>query len=550
MSTIRGKSGLGELLLLLVPAACCAWPLLVAGLAAARVLARARLGLVPGIRHAPRIRSGRCTSGPLGRGAALTREGTVMRYDLAITGSGGAAFAAAITARDADASVVMIERGTVGGTCVNTGCVPSKALLAAAAARHGAASQQFPGIASQAGPVDMAALAGGKDDLVAAMRAGKYTGLAADYGWEIIGGAARFAGGADAPVLQVRLNDGGTATVEAGHYLVATGAAPWIPPISGLAAAGYLTSATAMELTELPESMLVIGGNAVGLELAQLFAPLGTRVTIAEALDRLAPFDEPEVSAAIEDVFDDEGIGILTATAVTSARGDTTARSVTIKLAGGPERELAYGQILVAAGRRPVTAGLNLDAVGVRTGARGEIITDEFQRTANPRIWAAGDVTGGPQFVYVAAAQGSRAAANALEDAGRTVDYAALPRVTFTSPAIASAGLTEAELLRTGVACDCRVMPLSAVPRAAVGRDTRGVVKLVAEAGTGRVRGVHAVADGAGEMITAASYALRAGMTVTGLAEAWAPYLTMSEGLRLAAQAFSRDVSRLSCCAA
>jgi mercuric reductase len=211
---------------------------------------------------------------------------------------------------------------------------------------------------------------------------------------------------------------------------------------------------------------------------------------------------------------------------------------------------LAYGQILVAAGRRPATGRLNLDGAGVKTGERGEIITGECQRTANPRIWAAGDVTGGPQFVYVAAAQGSRAATNALEGAGRTVDYTALPKVTFTSPAIASAGLTEAELIRQGVACDCRVLPLSAVPRAIVARDTRGVVKLVAEARTGRVRGVHAVADSAGEMITAASYAIRAQMTVADLAEAWAPYLTMSEGLRLAAQAFSRDVSRLSCCAA
>ena len=473
-----------------------------------------------------------------------------MRYDLAIVGSGGAAFAAAITARDQGASVVMIERGMIGGTCVNSGCVPSKALLAGAAARHGAAGQRFPGIATQAGPVDMAALTGGKDDLVAAMRAGKYTGLAADYGWEILAGTARFAGGPDAPALQVRLNDGGTATIEAGHYMVAAGAAPWIPPVSGLAGAGYLTSATAMELTELPESMLVIGGNAVGLELAQLFARLGTRVTIAEALDRLAPFDEPEVSAAIEDVFEGEGIGILTAATVMSVRADATARSVTVKTAGGPERELACGQILVAAGRRPVTTGLNLDAAGVKTGGRGEILTDEYQRTANPWIWAAGDVTGGPQFVYVAAAQGSRAAANALQNAGRTVDYAALPRVTFTSPAIASAGLTEAELIGQGVACDCRVLPLAAVPRAVVGRDTRGVVKLVAEARGGRVRGVHAVGDGAGEMITAASCAILAGMTVTDLAEAWAPYLTMSESLRLVAQAFTRDVSRLSCCAA
>jgi mercuric reductase len=247
-----------------------------------------------------------------------------MRHDLAIIGSGGAAFAAAITARDAGASVVMIERGTIGGTCVKTGCVPSKALLAAAAARHSAASQPFPGIATQAGPVDMAALADGKDELAAAMRAGKYVDLAADYGWEIIAGTARFAAGAPGPVLEVRLSDGGTTTIDAGQYLVATGAAPWIPPVSGLAETGYLTSATAMGLTELPESMLVIGGNAVGLELAQLFARLGVKVTIAEALDRLAPSGEPEISAAIEDVFDGESIGILTAAAVMSVGRDAT----------------------------------------------------------------------------------------------------------------------------------------------------------------------------------------------------------------------------------
>ena len=473
-----------------------------------------------------------------------------MRYDLAIIGSGAAAFAAAITARDAGASVVMIESGTVGGTCVNTGCVPSKALLAAAGARHAAAGQRFPGIVTQAGPAGMAALAGGNDDLMARMRTGKYVDLAAAYGWEILAGTARFRDGADAPALKVTLNHAGTTTVEAAHYLVATGSAPWIPPIAGLEQAGYLTSTTAMELAELPESMLVIGGNSVGLELGQLFARLGTRVTIAEARDRLAPFEEPEVSAAIEDVFAGEGIGILTAATVMSVRADTTARSVAIKTAAGRERDLAYGEILVAAGRRPVSGGLNLESAGVKTGEHGEIAVDEHQRTANPRVWAAGDVTGGPQFVYVAAAQGSAAAANALSHAERTVDEAALPRVTFTGPAIASAGLTEAGLIRQGVTCDCRVLPLSAVPRAVVGRDTGGVVKLVAEAGTGRLRGVHAVAEGAGEMITAAVYAIRAQMTVTDLAGTWAPYLTMSEGLRLAAQAFSRDVSRLSCCAA
>ncbi|MGH3286710.1 MAG: mercury(II) reductase, partial [Streptosporangiaceae bacterium] len=446
-----------------------------------------------------------------------------------------------ITAVEGGASVIMIERGETGGTCVNTGCVPSKALLAAAAARPSAATEPFPGIVTQAGPADMAALTRGKDDLVAGMRAEKYTGLAADYGWRIIAGTARFAGTTDDLRVEVSLNEGGSTTVEARHHLVATGSAPLIPPIPGLDEAGYLTSTTAMELTGLPESLVVIGGNAVGLELGQLFTRLGTQVTIVEALDRLAPFDEPEISAAIEDVLGDEGTGVVTGATVTGVRRNDRSRSVALRTAAGEERELACGQVLLAAGRRPVTAGLNLAAVGVRAGGRGEIVPDIRQQTGNPRIWAAGDVTGGPPYVYTAAAQGSAAAANALFHAEREVDYTALPRVTFASPAIASAGLTEAELVRSGVACDCRVLPLGAVPRAIVNRDARGVVKLVVEAATGRVRGVHAVADGAGEMITAGVYAIRSGMTVQDLAGTWAPYLTVSEALRLAAQSFSRD---------
>jgi mercuric reductase len=213
--------------------------------------------------------------------------------DLAVIGSGSAAFAAAIAASQGR-RVVMIERGTTGGTCVNTGCVPSKALLAAAEARHGAAvAGRFPGLAPADVPVGLPALIGGKDALVGQLRAEKYAGLAAGYGWEIVHGTAAFTGTAGTPVLEVALNDGGTRRVEAACYLIATGSAPWAPPVDGLEQAGYLTSATAMELDRLPESMVVVGGNAVGLEQAQLFARLGTRVTMIEALGRLARSRSP-----------------------------------------------------------------------------------------------------------------------------------------------------------------------------------------------------------------------------------------------------------------
>ncbi|KUL35466.1 mercury(II) reductase [Streptomyces regalis] len=470
--------------------------------------------------------------------------------DLAIIGSGSAAFAAAISATNQGKRAVMIERGTTGGTCVNTGCVPSKALLAAADARHTAvAAGRFPGLESARLPVGFAELIGGKDALVDQMRSEKYLDLADDYGFELVHGTAAFTGNGDGPALDVALEDGGSRRIEAAHYLIATGSAPWAPRIDGLAEAGYLTSTTAMELAALPESLLVVGGNAVGLEQAQLFARLGAQVTVIEALDRLAPFEEPEVSAAIKAVFVDEGVVVHTGATLTAVQTDDGQKTAIVRTADGAESALSVGQILVATGRRPVTAGLGLEQVGVKTGTRAEVVVDEHLRTGNPRIWAAGDVTGSPQFVYVAAAQGTLVADNALNGADRTLNYSALPRVTFTSPSIAAVGMTDAQAVGAGLRCDCRTLDLAYVPRALVTRDTRGLVKIVAEADSGRLLGVHAVAEGAGELITAATYALTAGFTVDQLAHTWAPYLTMAEALKLAAQTYTADVAKLSCCA-
>ncbi|WP_443690185.1 mercury(II) reductase [Pseudonocardia nigra] len=470
----------------------------------------------------------------------------VVSYDLAVIGSGGGAFAAAIAARRKGKTVVMIERGTVGGTCVNTGCVPSKALLAAAEARHVALDQHVPGIRTSADAVDMAALIGGKRELVEGLRADKYVDLAAEYGWEILPGTARFV---DGPALEVALADGRRTRVEAEHYLIATGSGPWEPPIDGLDEVDHLTSTTAMELAVLPESMVVVGGNYVGLEQAQLFARLGVQVSLVEMEDRLAPGEEPEISAELARIFADEGIGVHTGAVVTATHRDGGRIQVELRDADATRPVLHADQLLVATGRRPVTEGLNLAAVGVKVGARGEVVVDEYLRTDNPRIWAAGDVTGHPQFVYVAGAHGAVVADNAFDHAGRTLDYHHLPRVTFTSPQIASAGLTDAQAQEQGYTCECRVLPLEYVPRALVNRNIRGLIKLVADRPTGRLLGAHALADAAGEVITAALYALANQMTVRQMAELWCPYLTMAEGLKLAAQTFSRDVAKLSCCA-
>jgi mercuric reductase len=457
-------------------------------------------------------------------------------YDLAVVGSGGGAFAAAIAARRRDLRVVMIERDTIGGTCVNIGCIPSKALLAAAEARWRAGQQRFAGITTHAEPVEFAALVAGKREIVETVRREKYVDLAAEYGFEILGANARFVEG---PAVDV---DG--QRIEAAHYLIATGAEPRTPDVPGLAASGYLTSTTAMELDHLPESMLVLGGGYVAMEQAQLFAHLGTRVTML-VRSRLARREEPEIADAVRAAFACDGITVVEGTAPTAARRDGGEVMVTTA-----EREFRAEQLLVATGREPHTDGLGLEAAGVAVRADGQLIVGDDMSSTNPRVWAAGDVTGHPQFVYVAAKQGALAVENAFEHAGRRIDYSALPRITFTNPTIASAGITEAEAHAQGLECDCRVLGLDNVPRAIVSRSTDGVVKLVAERDTGRVLGVHLLADGAGDAILAGVYAIEARRTVADLADGWDPYLTIGEAIHLAALSFTRDPSKLSCCAA
>ncbi|MDQ0213115.1 mercury(II) reductase [Arthrobacter bambusae] len=476
---------------------------------------------------------------------------TVFDYDLAVIGSGGGAFAAAIRASNLGKRVLMVERSTVGGTCVNTGCVPSKALLAAAEARHVAldATGRFPGIGTSADPVEMPALMEGKRALVEGMRSEKYVDLIADYGWDLRQGTASFAGNPADPVLRISYPDRPAESVTAAHYLIATGSAPWAPAVPGLDETGYLTSTSAMELQEVPESLLVVGGGYVALEQAQLFARLGSKVTML-VRSRLASAEEPEASLALTSVFADEGIRVIRRAVLSAVRKDEATGGViaTADVAGGREEFRAH-RLLVATGRRAVTDALDLDTVGVKTGDRGEVLVQPTLATSNPRIWAAGDVTGHREFVYVASSHGALAVENAFNDAGREVDYRHLPRVTFTSPALAAVGLTDKEANGQGISCQCRILPLEYVPRALVNRDTRGFIKIVADNDTGKILGLTAVAKDAGDLAAAGVYILKAGMSVEDVANSWAPYLTMAEGIKIAAQSYTTDISRLSCCA-
>ena len=472
---------------------------------------------------------------------SATSGGNRGDLDLVVLGAGSAAFAAAIKAREAGHRVVLVEEGVLGGTCVNVGCVPSKALLRPAELAWSAAHHPFDGLSTSSGPLDLAAMVAQKDALVDDLRRTKYLDLVDAYGLEVVSGHGRFVG---PDSLQV-----GGRTLRADRFLVATGASPAVPPLPGLAEVGYLTSTTALGLKALPRRLAVIGASAIGLELGQFFLHAGVEVTLLEIAERVAPSEEPEVSDTLEKVLTSQGAAIHTGAQLIAARTSKGLIEIQVRV-DETEFMVVADQILVATGRRPNTEGLGLRAAGVEIDGRGAIAVDDQLRTTNPRVFAAGDVTGAPQFVYVAAYQGALAAENALLDAGRAVDLTGLPRVTFTSPQIASAGVTEAQVRQSGHEVSVSVIGLESVPRALVNRDTRGLVKLVAEASTGRLLGASLLAEGAGDVIQSAVLAIRHNLTTAELASTFHPYLTMAEGLKLASQAFTRDVSKLSCCAA
>lgn len=459
---------------------------------------------------------------------------------IAVIGTGGAAMAAALKAAERGARITLVERGTIGGTCVNIGCVPSKIMIRAAHIAHLRKESPFDeGVSAQLPVVDRAKLVQQQQARVEALRNDKYESILRDHSAiTILKGEARFV---DAHHLTVRLNDGSEQAVHFDRAFIGTGARPSEPPISGLADTPYLTSTSALVLNTVPEQLMVIGAGFVALELAQAFARLGSEVTVL-ARSRLLSSEDPVIGDAIEAAFRREGIKILRQTRAN--RVDYRDNEFIVDTNSGA---LRANQLLVATGRTPNTDDLNLAGIGVET-SHGAIQVDEHLQTTLPGIYAAGDCTDQPQFVYVAAAGGSRAAINMMGGEAK-LDLRAMPEVMFTDPQVATAGLTEAEALRQGFSVDTRVLELENVPRALVNFDTHGFIKMVAERDSGRLLGVQAVAAEAGELIQTAVMALRADMTVEDIGNELFPYLTMVEGLKLCAQTFTQDVKQLSCCA-
>ncbi len=468
------------------------------------------------------------------------RDGRGDAPDLAVIGAGSAGFSAAITAAELGAQVTLIGSGTIGGTCVNVGCVPSKTLIRATEALHQAqAAARFAGIRGQARVEDWRALVAQKDELVASMRQAKYRDILPKYNnIAYREGSARLTGDGVAV-------DG--IVLRPAKVVIATGSLPAVPSIPGLEDVGYLTSTTVLELERLPESLLVIGGGYIGCELGQMLARAGVRVTIVFR-SRLLPEEEPEISEALTGYFRDEGIVVRGSVVYRGIR--RTERGVALAVTvEGRDETIEAEALLVAAGRRPNTRGLGLEDAGVELNTTGGIRVDDRMRTTKAGVYAAGDVTGRDMHVYMAAYGARIAAQNALDGDARSYDATAMPAVVFTDPQTASVGLTEAEARAEGREVKTSLLPLEYVPRALAARDTRGLIKLVADAGSDRLLGAHILAPEGSDSIQTAALAIKQGLTVSDLAETIFPYLTTVEGLKLAAQTFEKDVSRLSCCA-
>lgn len=472
------------------------------------------------------------------------------RHDLVILGSGSTAFAAALKAAEMGKTAVMTENRTVGGTCVNRGCLPSKNLIEASRIVWEARHPRYPGLQPHEMVFDFETLIRQKDEVVHDYRDKKYSSIVEDADKiEIVNGTASFAG-----PHEVSVN--GT-VLEGEQVLIATGTRAAIPDVEGLASVPYLTSdllsaEEAEELTELPRSLVIIGGGYIALELGQMFHRFGTDVTILERSDKVLKGYEPEVSAAISEALTDEGVKIVVNAHAVRVFEDAGGVAVAATR-DGAEEEFRGERLLVAAGRAPNTEMLNLAAAGVRTDEGGFVAVDEELRTNVPHIWAAGDVIGrqtdSEMATPVGAHDGGIAALNALNGERRKVDHRVIPRTIFTDPQVAVVGLTDAEAIARGHRCWCNTVPVSLVPRAGAIRDPRGIAKMVIDADSGVVLGVSLVMREAGEVIHEAAMGIRMGATIDDFVEMLHVYPTMAEALKIVAISRYKDPAKLSCCA-
>lgn len=455
-------------------------------------------------------------------------------YDVLILGTGSTAAAAARAARDLNKSVLVTEERLVGGTCLNYGCMPSKFLIEAAKAYFTMQRPRYHGICCNQPSLSFPELIQQKDEIVREYRIRKRDTIF-DTGVELEKGHARFV---DDHTIDV---DG--KRFEAEKILIATGSRPYIPAIDGLSESGYLTSDLltcdeSMELRELPESLIILGGGYIALELGQMFARFGTRVTLLERSSQLLCNGyEPETGPVVREVLQDDGVEIHTDTEVTSIRRSGGRHSVSA-MVSGKEVEFHASQLLVATGRQPNADRISLERAGVKVGSAGHVEVDEFMRTNVAHIFAAGDVIGkelGNQMATPVGAQDARLAINnAFSEVGaHRAEHDVIPRAIFTDPEIAMVGLTEESAAKEGYDCDTRTIRLSKVPRAVLMQHLDGFLKIVTEKESHSIIGATVVCPSAGEIIHQLALAIKLNASLMDLADLLYVYPSLSESVRI-----------------
>ncbi|MBI1729337.1 mercury(II) reductase [Candidatus Acetothermia bacterium] len=468
-----------------------------------------------------------------------------MKFQLVILGHGAAAFAAALKANDLGIKTAMVGRGAtpgtvIGGTCVNVGCLPSKNLITVSTLFHQATHHSFQGIKFESGQLNFKKVIEEKDRLVAKFRKEKYAAILANLpNVKYFEASGKF-------IAKNKIEVQGQ-QIHAEKFIVAVGARSTIPPIQGIEQIEYLTNEEALSLSELPESLCVVGGGPLGLEFAQMYAHFGTKVTVLHRSDRILPKTEPEISEALKQYLVDDGIEVHTGVRINSFR-KSGAKKVIQFTTKKKRQELEVDQILLAAGRRPNTPELNLALAGVELDERGFVKVNDEMRTSAPHIWAAGDVIGEPMLETIAAKEGAVAAENAFSTAKKRINFNEVPSAVFTYPEVASVGLTDAQAISKGIRCRCGMIPFSLVPKAHIIGDTRGWIKIVSNRETKQIIGVHILSPHAADLIHEGTLAVKFRMTVDDIIDTVHIFPTLSEAMKLAALSFYKDVSKLSCC--
>lgn len=470
---------------------------------------------------------------------------SIPNYDLIIIGGGSSAFSAAITAHEMGLSILMVNAGLpFGGTCVNVGCVPSKFLIRAGESAYHASHSGFDGIHPNGVNIDFAQVIHEKTELVSKMQQKKYLDIVKDFqNFQMEEGWAEFI---DSKTILVN----GKVQYSALKFIIATGASTNIPAIEGLREVGYLTNTSLFELEEKPESLTIMGAGYIGLEIAMAYSRLGVKVRIIEFTDRVLRSQTPDISEELQKQFRKEGIDVLPN--VRAQKFEKPGNSILIYCKGPDGKEFILtepGHVLVAAGTIPNTKKLGLDKIGVAGTEHGHIAVNALMETNVENIYAVGDVVNTPAYVYTAASEGKIAVENAFKNAGIKADYSALPWVVFTDPQIAGVGIDEVEAGALGLPFEVSKLPLAEVPRSQVAKDTRGFIKLIRNTQSDKLIGARIVAAEGGELIMELTLAVKYGITVSDLAKTFHPYLTLSEGIKLASIAFGKDIATLSCCA-